>query len=110
MIIEDTEKINNNERLEIEKTEGTIKKVLQEFRKEKTEELKWKLKFATVSRFFKDLSDFEEEKKAREMTRKTMKEIDRFETKIKNIRELMLDTIEHDYGTLICDLNFQKGQ
>ena len=35
MIIEDTEKINNNERLEIEKTEGTIKKVLQEFRTEK---------------------------------------------------------------------------
>ena len=43
------------------------------------------------------------------MTRKIMKEIDRFETKIKNIRELIIDAIEHDYDKLVCDLNFEKG-
>ena len=42
------------------------------------------------------------------MTRKIMKEIDRFETKIKNIRELIIDTIEHDYDKLVCDLILKK--
>ena len=34
-----------------------------------------------------------------------MKEIEQFETKIKNIRELTIDTIEHDYEKLINDLD-----
>ena len=38
-----------------------------------------------------------------------MEEIDKFETKIKNIRELIIDTIEHDYDKLINDLNIEKG-
>ena len=39
-IIEETEKVNNNGRLEIEKTEGMTRKVL--------EELEWELKFLTI--------------------------------------------------------------
>ena len=55
IIIEEREKINNNERLEIEKTEGMTRKVL--------EELEWELKFLTIkNRSFRNLSDYEEEK------------------------------------------------
>ena len=87
-----------------------IKKVLDKFRTEKTEELEWKLKLLTVKcRFFKGLSDYEEKRKAREMTKKIMEEIDIFETKIKNIRELIIDTTEHDYDKLIGDLYMEKG-
>ena len=38
-----------------------------------------------------------------------MEEIDGFETKIKNIKELIIDTIEHDYSKLIGNLNMRKG-
>ena len=38
-----------------------------------------------------------------------MEEINRFETKIKNIKELIIDTIEHDYIKLIGSLNMRKG-
>ena len=38
-----------------------------------------------------------------------MEEIGRFETKIKNINELIIDTIEHDYSKLIVNLNLRKG-
>ena len=38
-----------------------------------------------------------------------MEEIDIFETKIKKIRELIIDTIEYDYDKLIGDLNMEKG-
>ena len=38
-----------------------------------------------------------------------MEEIDGFETKIKNIKELIIDTIEHDYIKLIGSLNMRKG-
>ena len=55
------------------------------------------------------MSDYEEERKAREMTRKIMEEIDIFEIKIKNIRELIIDIIEYDYDKLIGDLNMEKG-
>ena len=37
-----------------------------------------------------------------------MEEIDGFETKIKNIKELIIDTIEHDYIKLIGNLNMRK--
>ena len=62
--------------------------------------------FSARSKSFKKLSDYEEEKKARKVTRKCREEIDRFETKIKNIRELIIDTTEYDCGELISDLNF----
>ena len=55
------------------------------------------------------MSDYEEERKAREMTRKIMEEIDIFETNIKTIRELITDTIGYDYDKLIGDLNMEKG-
>ena len=60
------------------------------------------------SSFFKYLSDYQEERKAREMTRKIMEKIDIFETKIKKIRELIIDIIERDYDKLIGDLNMEK--
>ena len=44
------------------------------------------------------------------MTREIMEKIHIFETKIKNIRELIIDTIEYDYDKLIDDLNMEKGQ
>ena len=40
------------------------------------------------------MSDYEEETKSREISRKIMEEIGIFETKIKNIRELIIDIIE----------------
>ena len=55
------------------------------------------------------MSDYEEERKAREMTRKIMEEIDIFETKIKNIRELIIDKIEYDYDKLTGNLNTEIG-
>ena len=111
IIIKKMEKINNNKRLVIKKSKMHNKKVLEEFKTEKTEELEWKLKFVTLKcRFFKQWSDYEEEQKAREMTREIMEKIHIFETKIKNIRELIIDTIEYDYDKLIDDLNMEKGQ
>ena len=62
-------------------------------------------KFLTLKcKYFKYLIDYEDERKAREMTKKIMEEIDILETKIKNIRVLIIDTIEHDYDELIGDL------
>ena len=86
-----------------------MRKVLEEFRTEKTEELEWELRFLTKNlRSFSNLNNFEEEKEVKKATRKVMEEIEKFETKIKNIRELMIDTIEHDYNKLINDLNIEK--
>ena len=83
IILEEIAKINNNKRLAIEKTKGMTKTTLKEFKTEKTEGLQWNLKFLILKcRFFKYLSDYEEKRKAREITRKIMKEIDIFETKI----------------------------
>ena len=42
------------------------------------------------------------------MTRKINEEVDIFETKIKNIRELMIDAIKYDYDKLIGELNMEK--
>lgn len=42
------------------------------------------------------------------MTGKIMEGIDIFEPKIKNIRDLIIDTIQHDYDKLIGDLNMKK--
>ena len=38
-----------------------------------------------------------------------MKEIERFETKIKNIKELLIEIIEYVCSKIISDLNFEKG-
>ena len=43
------------------------------------------------------------------MTRKCTEEIDRFETKIKNIKALIIETIEYDCCKLISHLNFEEG-
>ena len=43
------------------------------------------------------------------MSRKVIEEIDKFEIKIKNIRGLIIDIIEHDYDKLINHLNIGKG-
>ena len=91
---EEIEKINNNERLKTEKTE----------------ELECKLRFLTIkSRSFRNLSDYDENKEAKKATRKVMENIDKFETKIRNVSELITDIIEYDYDKLINDLNIEKG-
>ena len=109
-IIEEIEKVNNNERLKKEKPEGMIRKVSAEYRTKKTEELEWELRFLTIkNRYSRNLSDYEEEKEAKKSTRKVMEEMDKFETKIKNIRELIIDTIKHDYDKSTNDLNVEKG-
>ena len=38
-----------------------------------------------------------------------MKEIDKFETKIKNIKQLIINTIKHNYNKLRNDLNIENG-
>ena len=54
------------------------------------------------------MSDYKEERKVREITRKITEEIGKFETKIKNVKELIIDIIEHNYDKLIFDLNVEK--
>ena len=49
--------------------------------------------FNTKKRSFKKLSDYEEEEDARKITRKSMKEIERFETEIKEISKSIKKTI-----------------
>lgn len=96
--------------MEIKETEDMTKKVLREFKTEKTEELEWELRFLTLTdRSFKKISNYEEEKEARKETRRCMKEIERFETKIKNIKELIIEIIEYVCSKIISDLNFEKG-
>ena len=82
IIIKEIEKINKNERLE-----DMIRKVLYEFKTEKTEVLKWKSRFLTLTnRSFKKLRDYEEEKEARKVTRKCIEQIDIFKIKIKGTK------------------------
>ena len=38
-----------------------------------------------------------------------MEERDKFETKTKNIRELIIDTIEHGYNKLMKNFNIEEG-
>ena len=54
------------------------------------------------------MSDYKEERKAREITRKITEEIGKFETKIQNVREIIIDIIENDYDKLTFDLNVEK--
>ena len=73
------------------KSRSHDEKSIRKFRLQNTKELEWKLRFLTIKN--RKLSDYEEEKKAREMARKTMEEIDGFETKIKNMWELLINII-----------------
>lgn len=62
IIMEEIGKINNNEKLKIEKIKGITRKALKVFKIEQTEELDRKLRFLAVkNRSFRNLS--EEEKK-----------------------------------------------
>ena len=72
IIKEEIGKLENNERLEIEKIRDTAQKELQEFKTEKEEDLDNELRFLTVkNKSFRNLSEYEEEKEAR----KTIKNI-----------------------------------
>ena len=52
IIIEKKEKINNNEILEKKKKKENIgRKVLKEFKTEKTEDLEWKLRFLALKTY-----------------------------------------------------------
>ena len=62
IIMEEIGKINNNEKLKIEKIKGITRKALKVFKIEQTEEWERKLRFLAVkNRSFRNLS--EEEKK-----------------------------------------------
>lgn len=62
IIMEEIGKINNNEKLKIEKIKGITRRALKVFKIEQTEELERKLRFLAVkNRSFRNLS--EEEKK-----------------------------------------------
>ena len=64
-------------------------------------ELKWKLRFLTLTnRSLKRLSNYEEIG-SRKATRKRMEEIDRFKTKINRIKKLTIETIQHDSSKII---------
>ena len=76
-------KIENNAILEIEEIKDMTRKALVELKIRKREELERKLRFLTVTnKSFKKLVGYEEEKEARKITRKTMKEIEDFKTEI----------------------------
>ena len=108
--MEKIEKISNNGRLEVKKIEDMMRNVLDEFKTENTEDLKLELRFLTlINRSFKKLSDYEEEKEAKKVKENVLEEIDRFKTKIKGIKKLIIETIDHDSSKLISDLNFEKG-
>ena len=108
--MEKIEKIRNNGRLEVKKIEDMMRNVLDEFKTENTEDLKLELRFLTLTnRSFKKLSDYEEEKEAKKVKENVLEEIDRFKTKIKGIKKLIIETIDHDSSKLISDLNFEKG-
>ena len=86
------------------------RKALEKFKIEKTEELERKLRFLTViNRSFRKLSDYEEEKDVRKITRKTMKEIEDFKVEIKRIKKSKNEIIKHKTSKLLYDLKFEKG-
>ena len=73
IIKEEIGKLENNERLEIEKIRDTAQKELQEFKTEKEEDLDNELRFLTVkNKSFRNLSDYEEEKEARKTIKKNI--------------------------------------
>ena len=83
-------KNNNDERLEIDKTEGMIKQVLEEIRREKTEEVEWKESFLMVKcRNFKNLSDYEEGKKSKRSRKKNHGRTKHIWNKIKKYKRII---------------------
>ena len=60
------------------------RKAMEEFKIQKIEELERKMRSVTlINRSFRKLSDYEEEKDARKITRKSMDEMEDFKTEIK---------------------------
>ena len=60
------------------------RKAMEEFKIQKIEELERKMRSVTlINRSFRKLSDYEEEKDARKITRKSMEEMGDFKTEIK---------------------------
>ena len=99
-IIEGRKIIEDNKILKIKKG-VMIRKKLKEFKEEKQEELEEKIRLLMLKNiYFEDVDKNEEAKKARKITRKYMKEIDSFETKIINIKELMIGTTNYDCNML----------
>ena len=64
------------------------RKAMEEFKIQKIEELERKMRSVTlINRSFRKLSDYEEEKDARKITRKSMEEMEDFKTEIKRIEK-----------------------
>ena len=87
-IKEEIGKLENSVRLEIEKIKDIVRKDLKEFKTEKAEDLENELRFLTVkNRSFRKLRDYEEEKEARKIIKKNMKDIEEFKTEAKRIQK-----------------------
>ena len=87
-IKEEIGKLENSVRLEIEKIKVIARKDLKEFKTEKAEDLENELRFLTVkNRSFRKLRDYEEEKEARKIIKKNMKDIEEFKTEAKRIQK-----------------------
>lgn len=64
------------------------RKAMEEFKIQKIEELERKMRSVIlINRSFRKLSDYEEEKDARKITKKSMKEMEDFKTEIKRIEK-----------------------
>ena len=86
-IVEKIEKMNNNERLELEKQHNN--KSIRRIQNRKDRRVGMKIMiFSSRMQIFKDLNNYEKEKEVKEMTRKIMDRVDIFESKIKNIRDI----------------------
>ena len=87
-IKEEIGNLENSVRLEIEKIKDIVRKDLKEFKTEKAEDLENELRFLTVkNRSFRKLRDYEEEKEARKIIKKNMKDIEEFKTEAKRIQK-----------------------
>ena len=102
IILEEIEKINVIEKLEIMKTEE-ITKELKELEIDELEELERSLKFlALKNRFWGRSNNLREESRLREITRNKINEIVKSKIEIKRLK---IKTIELKSSKLLTDLN-----
>lgn len=65
--------------------------------------------FNITCRYYEKLSDYEEKKAARKITRKNMKAIDGYKTQINKTSESKIEIIENTSSKLMSGLCLEKG-
>ena len=65
--------------------------------------------FNIKCRYYEKLSDYEEKKAARKITRKNMKAIDGYKTQINKTSESKIEIIENTSSKLMSGLYLEKG-